>query len=83
MNFQLTRHAAEAMERRGIKAEWVEQALVVPTQVEPDKRDANLLHHLKPIEAFGGRVLRVIFDPSDSPVRVVTLYFDRTAKDLL
>jgi len=32
-------------------------------------------------ERFGGRALRVVFDPNMIPPRIVTVYFDRSIKD--
>lgn len=67
MNYQLTQHAADVVARRGIEA---------------DQRDPTLVHHVKTIAEFGGRALRVVFDPNAVPPRVVTVYFDRAVKDL-
>jgi hypothetical protein len=37
---------------------------------------------LRPIEEFGNRVLRVIFNETTQPPHVVTAFFDRTMKDM-
>ena len=50
---------------------------------EPDRRDAALEHRLGVIDEFGGRVLRVVVNPSAIPIGVVTVYFDRKLKGTL
>lgn len=82
MNYQLTQHAADVVARRGIEAEWIARTLDMPGTVEADQRDPTLVHHVKTIAEFGGRALRVVFDPKAVPPRVVTVYFDRAVKDL-
>lgn len=82
MTFELTQHAAEVVRHRAIKPDWIEQTLDAPSRVEPDRRDPDLVHHLRKIDEFGDRVLRVVFYLAAVPIRVVTVYFDRTVKDL-
>lgn len=45
-----------------------------------DEKDPTLEHRLKEIPEYGDRVLRVIINTTVDPVRVVTVYFDRTMK---
>ncbi len=83
MAYQMTQHAADVASRRGIQADWIAKTLDAPGRIEPDRRDPTLVHHVRQIEEFGGRALRVVFDPKVLPPRVVTVYFDRSVKDLL
>lgn len=53
-----------------------------PAASESDPNDRDLLHVLRPIEDFGYRVLRVIFNQTRNPPHVVTVYFDRTMKGM-
>lgn len=80
MNFEVTQHAAEMIERRSIEREWLHRTLENPELVRPDERDPTLEHRLKEIPEYGDRVLRVIINTTVDPVRVVTVYFDRTMK---
>lgn len=82
MNYELSMHAASVATRRAIRSDWIALTLEAPARVEPDRRDPVLVHHLRKIDEFGGRVLRVVFDPTKVPVRIVTVYFDRAVKDL-
>jgi uncharacterized DUF497 family protein len=77
MDYELTEHARDALEKRGIPLEWVERTLAAPEWVEKDGIDETLEHRLSRIQGFGGRVLRVIVNAHEAPPRVVTAYFDR------
>jgi hypothetical protein len=51
-------------------------------RTENDLIDPALAHALLVIPERGFRVLRVIYDETVSPVRIVTLYFDEEVSDL-
>lgn len=74
--YELSRHASDAIAKRGIELAWLEQALSEPLRVEPDRHDTALEHRLGRIPEFGDRVLRVVVNVEVEPVRIVTLYFD-------
>jgi hypothetical protein len=78
--FVMTAHAALVTAERGIRLEWLEQALAGPDRIEMDRDDPSLCHALKSVPEFGGRVLRVVYDGSSTPWRVVTAYFDRSQR---
>lgn len=78
--FTLSRHAMLTTERRGIKTEWVARTLADPASTEPDRLDPLARHALRPIPEFGGRVLRVVYNPAVQPLLVITAYFDRSRK---
>jgi len=71
------------MKERKIAVSWLEQALEVPGRREQDELDPGLEHRLVVIAEHGDRVLRVVCDPHADPLRVVTLYFDRSLKGTL
>jgi hypothetical protein len=52
-------------------------------EVEVDRTDPELMHHVGRIKENGNRALRVVFNNSASPVRIVTVYFGRKLKDRL
>jgi len=79
MDWVPTAHASEMLKERGISPAWVSAVLAAPESVEPDRLDPSLQHALGRIPDHGNRVLRVVFDPSTSPVRLVTVFFDRKA----
>jgi hypothetical protein len=78
--FQLTSHAAAAALKRKIDMAWIERALVEPDWTEPDPAKPGLMHALVRITERNHRVLRVVYNPSVHPVRVITVYFDRRPK---
>jgi hypothetical protein len=78
VKFDLTKHAKTVLKEREIDIAWCEQVLNSPEQVESDSHEPELEHRLGRISEHGGRVLRVVVNKTVRPVRVVTLYFDRT-----
>ena len=78
MEFTLTKHAQIVLKEREIDIAWCEQVLNFPEQVEPDPDQAELEHRLGRISQHGGRVLRIVVNKTVRPIRIVTLYFDRT-----
>lgn len=73
-------HALDVLEERMIKKEWVQRVMYAPTRLVPDSEDPQVLHALAPIPEKGGRVLRVIYNADTVPFRVVTAFFDRSAR---
>lgn len=83
VRFVLTKHAETIMEVREIQLAWVERALANPENVVPDKVDPNLRHALRRIPEYGDRILRVVYNETNEPWRVVTVFFDRTMRGKL
>ena len=75
--YTLTAHAATVIAEREIEPAWIERVLARPERTEADRSDATLTHALARIEERGHRVLRVVYNASVNPLRVVTAYFDR------
>lgn len=81
--FTLSIHAEISIKDRGIELVWIAATLAAPQRTHPDLTDPRLLHALRVIPEFGGRVLRVIYNPAVSPPHIVTAYFDRAMKGKL
>jgi hypothetical protein len=81
--YQLSDHATEAMHERNIDPAWVARVIDNPALTEPDRLDPQARHALAAIPEHGDRVLRVIYNPSVTPWRVITAYFDRRMKGRL
>jgi len=77
VDYKLTQHASDALEKRRILIEWLEQVLGKPEWTEKDSMDVDLEHRLGRIVDFDNRILRVIVNIKVTPPRVVTVYFDR------
>lgn len=69
----LSAHAARVL------AEWVARVLAQPLWTESDRADPTVRHALARIPERGDRVLRVAYNASSEPWRIVTVYFDRSA----
>ena len=78
--YSLTKHAEERIAERGINLEWVKQVLSNPEQIDPDKEDPEVLHALGVVPEYGGRVLRVMYNQTVTPWRIVSVHFDRKLK---
>jgi hypothetical protein len=76
-DFELTAHAATVIAEREIDIAWITRTLARPDRTETDRDDPSLTHALARIEERDDRILRVVYNPSVNPLRVVTAYFDR------
>lgn len=81
--YVLSAHAQTVMAERSINVDWLERVLVNPKKVEADKEHRDLRHALGRIPEHDNRVLRVVYNGVVEPVRVVTVYFDRTLRNKL
>jgi hypothetical protein len=81
--FVLTAHAVAALAERGIDLDWVERVLRRPERTEMDRDDPALRHVLGRIEERDNRVLRVVYNPTTRPWRLVTVFFDRRLRNRL
>lgn len=77
---RLTKHAREAMLARSILQDWIRLTILSPERVEADPRHPERTRSYKPIEAFGGRILRVVHRMEGKDIIVVTVHFDRGAR---
>jgi len=83
IDYELSAHAATVMAERDILVAWVERVLSRPERTEPDSADPELRHAFGRIPERDDRVLRVVYNETISPWRVVTVYFDRTMRGKL
>ena len=75
--FELTEHAATVIAEREIDIAWITRVLTAPERTHRERFDPALVHAMARIAERGQRVLRVVYNPSVKPVRIVTCYFDR------
>lgn len=83
MKYVLSQHGQTRMVERKIELAWLERAIANPQRIEPDPHDPSLEHRLAAIPESGNRVLRVVCDPRQNPVKIVTVHFDRSLKGKL
>ena len=83
LKFTLSTHASVVVAERGIPQEWIERVLSNPMKTEDDAEDPELRHALSRIPEHGDRVLRVVYNKTVEPWRIVTVYFVRTQRGKL
>jgi len=83
LRFTLSDHAVVVLRERRIRPEWVQRVLEHPRLRFPDADDPDLFHALAPIPEREDRVLKVVYNGSTDPWRVVTAYFDRAWRGML
>jgi hypothetical protein len=81
--YELSAHAATVIAERDIELAWVERVLASPTRIEPGRFAPELTIAVGRIAERDGRVLRVVYNASVEPLRIVTVYFDRGLRDKL
>jgi hypothetical protein len=79
--YEISEHARAVMLAREIETAWVVRVLKTPQRTEADRDDPALTHALGRIAERDDRVLRVVYNASVSPPRIVTVYFDRRQRD--
>jgi uncharacterized DUF497 family protein len=83
VSYELTKHARDVIDERGIAVEWMERVLSTPALIEPAESDVALENRFGRIAEFGNRVLRVVVNTTVVPELVVSVYFDRRMKNKL
>ncbi len=83
IDYELSTHAATVMVEREIPEAWVARVITRPERTEPDAADPLLRHALARIPERDDRVLRVVYNETVRPWRVVTAYFDRAMRGKL
>ena len=83
MKYELSEHARVRMRERKIETAWLERAITKPERTEPDEDYPTMEHRLAAIPEQDYRVLRVVCDPRATPLKIVTIHFDRSMKGKL
>ena len=79
MDYLLTEHARDALEKRQIPVAWMEMVFHAPQETESDPLDADLEHRLTRIREFDNRVLRVTINVRRTPPLIVTVFLTEGA----
>lgn len=75
--YELSEHASAVLAERDIETTSVVRVLTKPERTEVDRSDPGLTHALGRVTERGDRMLRVVYNASVDPPRIVTVYFDR------
>jgi hypothetical protein len=76
-----TAHAEDAILERNLDRNWVEMTVWEPEWVHPDPHRPGVERRFRVIPEFGGRVLRVACLETADEIRILTVFFDRDARE--
>jgi len=80
---ELTEHAKVQIIERNLELKWIAEAILNPIYSESDQDDPKLTCTYGKITDSTkqkDRVLKVVYNKNTTPWKVVTCYFDRTAR---
>ena len=77
----LTAHAQDAILERNLDRNWVEKTVSEPEWHYPDPYRPGVERRFRVIPEFGGRVLRVACLETADEIRILTVFFDRDARE--
>ena len=77
----LTKHAQDAITERKLDLEWIERTVNSPSWRHPDPHRLGVERRFRAIPEFGGRILRVACLETADEVRIITIFFDRDARE--
>jgi hypothetical protein len=81
--YEISVHAKKRIDERNILLTWIEETIEKPDKTEPHQTDPELEIAFKKIESCGERVLKVVYNTTVSPFKIVTTHFDRSKKGKL
>ncbi|NMF82029.1 DUF4258 domain-containing protein [Nodosilinea sp. P-1105] len=81
--YDLSDHAQRRLAGRQIDLQWVAFTLNEPALVEPHPEDATCRCAYRAIPDAEGRVLKVVYNATTEPWRIVTVHFDRRMRGRL
>ena len=76
-------YAVQVIETSGPNQSWIGTALHHPQCTEKNSDDPTLIQALARITEFNDRVLRLVYNSTVSPPRVVSVFFDRRLRNRL
>ncbi len=82
MELEFTNHAIRALAERTISRDWVERTVREPELRQPDPNDPLVERFFRRIPENGGRTLRVAVNTRVAPWRVVSVFFDRSKREI-
>lgn len=78
--YEISVHAKKRIDERDILLTWIQETIEKSDRPESDQTDPELEIAFKKIESYGGRILKIVYNKTVSPIRIVTLHFDRSMK---
>ena len=81
--YELTEHAKQRVAERSIQLDWISRAFLCPAKVSPHPDDESCRYAYVVIPEYRNRVLKVVYNYTENPPRVVTAFFDRKMRGKL
>lgn len=81
--YDLSKHARIRLVERKIDLQWVALTIREPALVEPHPTDEDCQCAYRSIPEVEGRVLKVVYNTTTEPWRIVTVHFDRRMRGRL
>ncbi|MFM7441828.1 MAG: DUF4258 domain-containing protein [Snowella sp.] len=81
--YELTEHCQKRLDEREMPLAWVEQVLFNPQRIEDHPIDPTLICFYGVIPEAGGRVLKIVYNFTTVPCRVLTVHFERRLRGKL
>lgn len=75
-----TQHAHDAIEERELEMDWIERTTRQPSWSRPDPRP-GIERRFRAVPEFGGRILRVACLETADEIRIISVFFDRRARE--
>jgi uncharacterized DUF497 family protein len=76
----ITQHARDAIDERELEMDWIEITTRQPSWIHPDPRP-GIERRFRAIPEFGGRILRVACLETTHEIRIISVFFDRRARE--
>ena len=80
-----TKHARDAITERDLELRWIERTVWEPTwsqpDPDPDPGRPGVERRFRAVPEFGGRILRAACLETATEVRILTVFFDRDARE--
>ena len=73
-------HALDMLQERGLDRAWIERAVAKPDFAEPDALHPERIRAYRTVPERDGRVLRVVYVPTEDGARIVTAFLDRNRR---
>ncbi len=81
--YEISAHAQDNIQKRNLLLRWIQDAVEHPDKTEPDETDEELQIAFKKIQDANDKILKVVYNKTVSPIRIVTAHFDRRMKGKL
>jgi len=79
-SYELTEHCQIRIDEREIPLDWIAKVLFSPQKTEAHPTDPTAICVYATIPEAGDLVLKVVYNATTTPCRVITVHFDRRAK---